>query len=230
LILLAAYLTFWNDYFINGVIPDKYQTTIYTIGFGALLSFIASFIGWFASGLSRVKGSIIYIFMLGVSLLLLLISAFCFLYMANFDDPAISLSKTLDKMIKIEYNKNENIANVIDKIQTNHFCCGIESHSDWTNSEWFKIQDEDEITRKKFEIPESCCQKPESRCNVSPQPSNIWAINGDSPLGCTKQLSLYFAERYFWLYISGFVLSVLTLLQIIVSCSFCRTLRADKSI
>ena len=110
--------------------------------------------------------------MLGISLFLLLISAFCFLYMANFDDPAISLSKTLDKMIKIEYNKNDDIANVsliirflqsshvifqvIDKIQTTHFCCGIDSHSDWTNSEWFKIQDEDAITRKRFEIPESC--------------------------------------------------------------------------
>ena len=53
--------------------------------------------------------------------------------------------------------KNINIRfKVIDKIQTTHFCCGIESHSDWTNSEWFKIQDEDTITRKKFEIPESC--------------------------------------------------------------------------
>ena len=40
--LLAVYLTFWNDYFINGIIPDKYQTTLYIIGFGALLSFIAS--------------------------------------------------------------------------------------------------------------------------------------------------------------------------------------------
>lgn len=73
---------------------------------------ILGFIGWFASGLSRVKGSIIYIFMLGVSLFLLLISAFCFLYMANFDDPAISLSKTLDEMVKIEYNTNDNIAKV----------------------------------------------------------------------------------------------------------------------
>ena len=70
------------------------------------------FIGWFASGLSRVKGSIIYILMLGVSLFLLLVSAFCFLYMANFDDPAISLSKTLDEMVKMEYNKNDNIAKV----------------------------------------------------------------------------------------------------------------------
>lgn len=129
LVLLAAYLTFWNDYFNNGIVPDKYQTTIFIIGFGALLSFIASeykglfpihflqstilgFIGWFASGLSRVKGSIVYIFMLGVSLFLLLISAFCFLYMANFDDPAISLSKTLDEMVKMEYNKNDNIAKV----------------------------------------------------------------------------------------------------------------------
>ena len=53
--------------------------------------------------------------------------------------------------------KNINVPfKVIDKIQTTHFCCGIESHSDWANSEWFKIQDEDTITRKKFEIPESC--------------------------------------------------------------------------
>ena len=73
---------------------------------------ILGFIGWFASGLSRVKGSILYIFMLGVSLFLLLVSAFCFLYMANFDDPAISLSKTLDEMVKMEYNKNDNIAKV----------------------------------------------------------------------------------------------------------------------
>lgn len=42
LVLLAAYLTFWNDYFKNGIVPDKYQATIYIIGFGALLSFIAS--------------------------------------------------------------------------------------------------------------------------------------------------------------------------------------------
>lgn len=41
-VLLAAYLTFWNDYFNNGIVPDKYQTTIFIIGFGALLSFIAS--------------------------------------------------------------------------------------------------------------------------------------------------------------------------------------------
>ena len=32
--------------------------------------------------------------------------------MANFDDPAISLSKTLDEMVKIEYNTNDNIAKV----------------------------------------------------------------------------------------------------------------------
>ena len=48
-------------------------------------------------------------------------------------------------------------------------------------------------------------QRPETGCNRSNHPSNIWAIEREKPLGCVRPLVQLHAKRFFWIYIREFL-------------------------
>merc|ERR1739838_779126 len=173
--------TVFDPYYNNDLLPSQYPIIIYTLALGSILAVIASFVGWFASGLSRVRGSVIYIIILSISLALTMFSsshALTLTMRVDFD----GLDQKLTDMIKLKYGDDAPTNQVIDSLQIDHSCCGISSHTDWEETEWYKS------SNALIKIPESCCQRPETGCNRSNHPSNIWAIEGEKPLGCVRPL------------------------------------------
>ena len=81
--MLMVYISIWNSLYQAQLVPDRYQLVVIILGIGACVSFVSSFVGWCASGFSRVRGSVIYVIGLAVSLVLLLFSSLMCLYASS---------------------------------------------------------------------------------------------------------------------------------------------------
>ena len=82
-VVLMVYISIWNSLYQAQLVPDRYQLVVIILGIGACVSFVSSFVGWCASGFSRVRGSVIYVIGLAVSLVLLLFSSLMCLYASS---------------------------------------------------------------------------------------------------------------------------------------------------
>merc|ERR1711935_286856 len=121
LTLIIVRGTVFDHYYNSDLLPDQYLRIVFTLALGTVLAVIASFVGWFASSLSRVRGSVVYIIVLSLSLGMTLYASIDALTLTmRIDATQTGLETKLTDMMTLEYGKNSAINEVIDSLQTDH--------------------------------------------------------------------------------------------------------------
>lgn len=76
------------------------------------------------------------------------------------------VKQSFTQTVKKEYGKIEYRTQIVDKFQTDFFCCGASGPSDWAASKYNKEEQGKQLSfsvsadSKTFKIPESCCRNP----------------------------------------------------------------------
>ena len=82
---------------------------------------------------------------------------------------------------------------IIDALQQNEKCCGIENYKSWQNSHWFY----NEVNDRK--VPDSCCSSQFKYCGKNDAKWNIYRENylGDDG-GCLKKFREILIDQHFY--------------------------------
>nr|XP_046251393.1 CD151 antigen isoform X3 [Scatophagus argus] len=116
---------------------------------------------------------------------------------------------------KYQQPGEESITQAVDKLQQEFKCCGSHNFSDWTDSEWIRVNER--------LVPDSCCKTPSDLCGRRDHPSNIYKVEG----GCIMKLEDFILSQLYILGAVGIGIAFLQLVGMMFTCCLYRNLEED---
>ena len=139
-------------------------------------------------------------------------------------------------MIKKNYgNGNTNATEIlVDRIQRDFFCCGIDEPKDWFNSQYSKVNSSSTFERGissnsheqlTYRIPPSCCDSnyPDcvSRVSQLRDTDKITNIKGIYADGCMQKFEQFIREKWYLILFSGCAIVGVQVFALLFACFLC---------
>lgn len=124
-----------------------------------------------------------------------------------------------ETMVQKYKQKDQNhITKAVDKLQQEFKCCGSNSSSDWSDSEWIRFG---EANMRR--VPDSCCKTPTDNCGKRDHPSNIYKVEG----GCITKLENFILDHLKIIGAVGIGIACVQIIGMIFTCCLYRSLKAE---
>ncbi|KAL2088949.1 hypothetical protein ACEWY4_015848 [Coilia grayii] len=130
------------------------------------------------------------------------------------------LKENLKETMTQKYQQagQDHITQAVDKLQQEFKCCGSNSSSDWSESQWILTQKANGRV-----VPDSCCKTPTENCGRRDHPSNIYKVEG----GCITKLENFILDHLKIIGAVGVGIACVQIIGMIFTCCLYRSLKAE---
>ncbi|XP_062405090.1 CD151 antigen-like [Sardina pilchardus] len=158
-----------------------------------------------------------FVLLLFIFLLEVLAGVLAYVYYQQLN---VELKENLrETMVQKYKQKNEkHITDAVNKLQQEFKCCGSNSSSDWSASEWIRSDD-----AKGRLVPDSCCKTETDGCGRRDHPSNIYKVEG----GCITKLENFILDHLKIIGAVGVGIACVQIIGMIFTCCLYRSLKAE---